>query len=141
MPAPTELRRKLQIKSGARLLLINVPEAIAEELTAGAEVEPVKPGEACDGVIAFCANAAEVSSFAKEAVAALPPDGLLWLCYRKGDAAKQTGLSRDEGWQPVFNLGFRPVRSIAIDETWTGLRFRETARIKSANNEMFAPRN
>ena len=47
------LIKKLQIKPGAKLWLINVPEAVAEALTAGAEVETVKAGEACDGVIVF----------------------------------------------------------------------------------------
>src|SRR5690606_15454988 len=52
MNTPVELLHKLQVKSGARLWLINVPRAIAEELSAGAEVEIVHESDAYDGVIA-----------------------------------------------------------------------------------------
>lgn len=45
----TGLLKKLQIKSGARLWFINVPLEIAEALTAGAEVQPARPGEPYDG--------------------------------------------------------------------------------------------
>ena len=37
-----ELLKKLQVKAGAKLWLINVPRPIAEAITAGAEVETVK---------------------------------------------------------------------------------------------------
>jgi hypothetical protein len=138
MLASTELLKKLQIKAGTKLWLINVPRDIAETLTAGAEVEPVKPGEPYDGVIAFCETPAEVDSFARQAAAGLPEDGLLWFAYRKGDAAKESGLSRDEGWESLGAQGFRSVRSVVIDDTWTGLRFRPTALVKAKEGSRFA---
>jgi hypothetical protein len=126
-----ELLKKLQIRSGARLWLINVPERIAEALTAGAEVEPVGHGEAFDGAIAFCANPTEVARFVTQILPGLPEDGLLWFAYRKGDAAKASGLSRDAGWSALNTAGFNPVRSIAFDEEWTGLRFRHDSMVKA----------
>ena len=138
MLASTELIKKLQVKAGVKLWLINVPRDIAEALTAGAEVEPVKPGESYDGVIAFCETPAEVDSFARQALDGLPEDGLLWFAYRKGEAAKESGLSRDEGWQSLGAEGFRPVRSVAIDDTWTGIRFRPKALVKAKEGSRFA---
>lgn len=138
MTEATGLLKKLQIKSGARLWLINVPREIAETLTAGAEVEPVRHDEPCDGVIAFCENPAEVESFARQAIARLPEDGLLWFGYRKGDAAKASGLNRDVGWVSLGDLGFRPVRSISFDDTWTGIRFRRFEKVKAAEGSTFA---
>jgi len=131
MPSPTELLRKLQVKSGARLWLINVPSIFAEELTAGAEVEPVRHGEAFDGAVAFCENPVEVESFALQIIAELPADGLLWFAYRKGDAARASGLNRDIGWSALDQLGYRAVRSISFDDTWTGIRFREKALVQA----------
>jgi hypothetical protein len=133
MPTPTELLKKLQIRAGSRLWLINVPHHYAEELTAGAEVETVRAGESYDGVIAFCENPVEVESFARQAIPGLPRDGLLWLAYRKGATGKVSGLSRDIGWDAVGQLGFRTVRSVAIDDVWTGLRFRPVELVKSKN--------
>ena len=125
-----ELLKKLQVKVGARLWLINVPRPIAEAITAGAEIETVKDGEPCDGVIAFAANPTEVVTMAVQALKVVPRDGLLWFAYRKGAAAKTSGLSRDTGWEPLRDAGWDTVRSISIDESWTGLRFRPVDLIK-----------
>ena len=35
-----------------------------------------------------------------------------------------TDLTRDEGWQLTTQAGYRPIRQIAIDATWSALRFR-----------------
>jgi hypothetical protein len=123
------LIKKLQIKAGSRLWLINVPEAVAQALTAGAEIEPVKPGEACDGVIAFAHNPLEAEKMGRQAIAALGADGLLWMAYRKGAAGKTSGLTRDTGWEPLRAAGWDTVRSVSIDDEWTGLRFRPAALI------------
>ena len=125
MTAPTELLHKLQVKAGAKLWLINVPRPFAEALTAGAEVEPVPAGEAYDGAIAFCQNPMEVASFAGQILPGLPADGLMWFAYRKGEAGRRAGLTRDTGWEALKSQGFDTVRSIAFDEEWTGLRFRQ----------------
>jgi hypothetical protein len=138
MAASAELLKKLQIKAGARLLLINVPRGIAETLTAGAEVEPVKFGEPFDGAIAFCENPTEVGAFAAQVVPSLPRDGLLWFAYRKGAAGKKAGLTRDEGWSALEKAGLRPVRSVAFDEEWTGLRFRASDDVKAKPGSRFA---
>jgi hypothetical protein len=138
MTASAELLKKLQIKAGAKLLMINMPREMAETLTAGAEVEPVKFGEPFDGAIAFCENPIEVAAFADQILPALPRDGLLWFAYRKGAAGKKAGLTRDEGWAALDKAGFRPVRSISFDEDWTGLRFRPAAEVKAKPGSRFS---
>ncbi len=127
MAIAAELIKKLQIKPGQKLRLINAPADIAEALAD--EVTIVKSGR-CDGVIAFAQNPAEADRFSAEALKALPPDGLLWLAYRKGAAAKASGLSRDTGWGTIKAAGWDTVRSISFDEEWTGLRFRPAELIK-----------
>ena len=123
-----DLLGKLQIKPGARVVLMNAPAAVE------AEIEPsvrlVEPGQACDAAIAFCAGPADVAAFAPQALTGLVEDGILWFAFRKGAAGKTGGLGRDVGWEPVKGLGYRPVRSIAFDDDWSGLRFREAWRIK-----------
>lgn len=135
-----ELLKKLQIKAGARLWLINVPQPIAEALTAGAEVEPVRAGEPCTGVIAFAENPTEAGKFGRQALKALSSDGLLWFAYRKSAAAKASGLSRDEGWSTLAEADWRPVRSISIDDVWTGLRFKPVAAVKSKSPDAWRTR-
>jgi hypothetical protein len=123
------LLRKLQIKPGARMVLIGAPAEIEAALQGATKL--TEPGQACDAALAFCNSPADVAAFAPQALMGLVEDGVLWFAYRKGAAAKQTGLSRDVGWAALKDLGYRPVRSIAIDTAWTGLRFRETARVKT----------
>ena len=99
------------------------------ELSAGAEVEIVHEGEAHDGVLAFFESPAEVAALAGRILTRLPEDGLLWVAYRKGTAGRAAGLTRDMGWQPFVEAGWRPVRAVAIDEEWSGLRFRPAALV------------
>jgi hypothetical protein len=122
------LLRKLQVKPGSRMVLIGAP-AVVEAALQGA-VTLTEPGQGCEAALAFCTSPADVAAFAPQAMTGLKEDGPLWFAYRKGAAAKQNGLNRDVGWAPLTDLGYRGVRSIAIDESWTGLRFRETSRVK-----------
>ena len=137
MTAPTELLHKLQIKAGARLWLINVPQSIAKEITAGAEVEPVHEKDEYDGVLAFFDSAAEVEALTSRILAEMPPDGLLWVAYSKGETAKASGLNRDLGWSPLDKAGWRPVRQVAINAEWSGLRFRPKAMVKAKEGSRF----
>ncbi|NMA96918.1 MAG: hypothetical protein GX970_02215 [Phyllobacteriaceae bacterium] len=138
MKAPVELLHKLQVKSGARLWLINVPREIAEELSAGAEVEIVHESDAYDGVLAFFEGADEVPLLVPRILKEMPPDGLLWVAYRKGDAAKAAGLNRDRGWETLDAAGWRPVRQVAIDGEWSALRFRPRDLVKAKEGSQFA---
>lgn len=122
------LLRKLQIKPGARVRVIGAPPAIEAALGRAATLTP--PDQPCDAALAFCRGPDEVAGLAALAMQGLAEDGPLWFAYRKGAAAKQSGLSRDVGWAALRELGYDTVRSIAFDDEWTGLRFREAWRVK-----------
>ena len=122
------LLRKLQIKPGARVTLIGAPAEVEAALEGA--IAPAEPGQACDAALAFCTSPADVAAFAPQALTGLIEDGVLWFAFRKGAAGKTSGLGRDVGWGPLERLGYRPVRAIAFDDDWSGLRFRETVRVK-----------
>jgi hypothetical protein len=44
-----------------------------------------------------------------------------WVAYPK---ANRTDINRDSLWPILAGHGFRPVSQVAIDETWSALRFR-----------------
>jgi hypothetical protein len=46
---------------------------------------------------------------------------VLWIAYPK---ANRTDINRDTLWPIVAELGLRPITQVAIDETWSALRFR-----------------
>jgi hypothetical protein len=123
------LLRKLQIRPGARMRVIGAPPEIESALRQVATLTP--PDQPCDAALAFCRGPDEVARLAALAMKGLAEDGPLWFAWRKGAAAKQTGLGRDVGWAPLGDLGYQGVRSIAFDEAWSGLRFRQAWRVKS----------
>jgi hypothetical protein len=56
-------------------------------------------------------------------VAAARQDRLVWLGVSEGPAARNRP-EPDSLWELLSGDGIRPGRQIAIDETWSALRFR-----------------
>ncbi|UYO00398.1 MAG: hypothetical protein KIT02_04040 [Devosia sp.] len=138
MSAQAELAAKLQIKPGSRVWLVNAPSGIAGQLSASAGLEIVDDPEAPDAILCFFTGASEVKDLVPRLLSNLPADGLLWVAYRKGPAAKAAGLNRDAGWEPLEAAGWRPVRQIAVDDEWSALRFRPREMVKAREGSRFA---
>ncbi|HMY18570.1 MAG TPA: YdeI/OmpD-associated family protein, partial [Polyangium sp.] len=51
----------------------------------------------------------------------------------------KTDLSRDEGWKSVFDAGFGPVTQVAVDETWSALRFKIESTVERKSGSVVAP--
>jgi hypothetical protein len=126
------LAKKLGLKSGMTVLLLNSPHSFAPLLAGIPEgiqfASFAKP--AVDCVIAFVKGKAEVSMIASAAMPAVRKDGLLWFAYPKKSGKIKTNITRNAGWEPVCQRGFDSVAQVSIDETWIGFRFRETQLIK-----------
>ena len=84
-----------------------------------------------DFVQTFVSGKGDIKFYASKAIQALKPGGLLWFSYPKESSAIKTDISRDNGWEPVYAAGFRPVTLVAIDNTWSALRFRPRTEVKS----------
>lgn len=115
-----DVTAKLQIKPGQRVAALaacEVPAVVA------AEVNPPEEPGAADAVVAFARNSEEVGSVAGPAVAAARQDRLAWVAYPKAGKLG-TDLNRDVLAALLRGQGVRPVRQVAIDGTWSALRFR-----------------
>jgi hypothetical protein len=55
----------------------------------------------------------------------------VWLCYPKGSSKVETDLSRDAGWEPMFNAGWIVVAIASVDATWSAVRFRPKRLVNS----------
>jgi hypothetical protein len=66
---------------------------------------------------------AEVDAKADPVLAAARADRIAWLAYPKG-GKRGTDLNRDILWNHMLGKGVQGVRQVAIDETWSALRFR-----------------
>jgi hypothetical protein len=130
--ADTSLTRKLGIKPDYRLLILNAPEGYLETsgtLPEGAEIKTSAEGS-FDLVQIFLYNKADVEKLAPTGIQAVKPGGLLWFTYPKKTAKIKSDITRDTGWESVRAVGWRPVTQIAIDETWSALRFRPESEVK-----------
>ncbi len=131
----SELARKLQIKPGNRVLLQNAPEgcgAALEPLPEGATVTTAARGEA-DVVLAFARDSKELGKLAPKAMKAVREGGILWMAYPKRTSGLDTDLTRDAGWKVVDEAGWGAVAQVAIDATWSAVRFKPgAARPRSA---------
>ena len=123
--------KKLLIKPGSRLLVLNAPDGYLERLAPLPDgVELAAAGDdGCDVVHLFARNRAEVERFAGAAVAAVRPGGVLWISYPKRGRNVTTDLNRDTGWSALSSLGWRVVSQVAIDERWSALRFRPLSEV------------
>ncbi|MCU0489930.1 MAG: DUF5655 domain-containing protein [Anaerolineales bacterium] len=119
------LLKKLNLKIGQRVLLLDPPTGYAERLD---EVRPeLNAVGIYDFVQLFVPDSTALAARWAEALAVLGPQGALWICYPKIQSGLNSDLTRDAGWEPVFKAGYRPVTQIAIDETWSALRFKPAA--------------
>lgn len=128
-PSSAPLARKLGIKPGFSVLLINAPATAADKLRPLPEAASLSTSVAgeFDAVLAFALNRAELDEASPRALAAIKPGGLLWMAYPKQSAKVPTDITRDRGWDVIKGAGWQPVSQVAIDETWSALRFRPEA--------------
>lgn len=115
------LARKLGIKPGHKVALVNAPGGVSDRLEPLPEDASLvaKPGQDIDVVVLFTKSAAEVDS-AKRLIQAAQPDGLLWVAYPKGGKKAGTDILRAQ----VGEFGWPAIFLVAVDETWSAMRFR-----------------
>ncbi len=125
---PRKLISKLQIKPAMRIMLLNSPpgyEAALGRLPEGVVVVS-RPRGQVDLVQLFCRSMRELKDGLPRATQHLKHDGVFWISWPKQSARTPTDLSRDILWRVMLNAHFKPVASVAIDQTWSALRFRPT---------------
>jgi len=77
-------------------------------------------------VIAFAVKSTSLDSTAAPAITAAREDRLAWIVYPKAGKLG-TDLNRDILARLAQQRGAQPVRQVAIDETWSAIRFRPTS--------------
>ncbi|WP_439880638.1 YdeI/OmpD-associated family protein [Pontibacter sp. MBLB2868] len=133
----SDLGKKLQLQKAGSLLLLNAPEGFANALK-GEGYTFINTDEApaigtFDVVQLFVRNKEELDFFAPLAVPLLKADGALWIAYPKKSSGVRSDLTRDKGWRTVADFGYEAVRQIAVDSTWSMLRFKHMSERKQAS--------
>jgi hypothetical protein len=92
-------------------LLAPMPEGVRE----------VDALAAASTAIVFAESAAGAREQLQKHVGDLDKPGAFWVAYPKGNKAD---ISRDSLWPIVADFDMRPCGQVAIDDRWSGLRFR-----------------
>ena len=120
------LTRRFHLKPGLRMAVVGAPPGylrLLDPLPEGVRVSSALRGKS-DVVQAFVRTRTELARRVPALKKALAPGGAIWICYPKLTSASAGELSRDIIWKSLVPHGLRPVAQVAIDGTWTGMRFK-----------------
>jgi hypothetical protein len=119
----TPLPRKLGIREGSRVLLVNAPS--------GFSLGPVPSGTSfarsargpLDVVVVFTRSLADLRRRFPAAARALDPAGRLWVAWPKKAAKVDTDLSFEIVQRTGLDAGLVDNKSASIDRVYQGLQF------------------
>ncbi|GAA0409189.1 hypothetical protein Acor_61720 [Acrocarpospora corrugata] len=118
----TPLPKKLGIKPGHRVLLIDAPGTLAGDGVLGDHADD-GAAEPYDVILLFCPDQAALHAGFPPAAARLAGNGGLWVCWPK----KSSGVPTDLTENPIRDYGLARKlvdnKVCAVDATWSGLRF------------------
>jgi hypothetical protein len=130
---------KLNLKSQTQILVLNAPESFEPELAALRNVAILRDPQDLAEIefsLAFVTKQREVDTLGKTITKKSKGDAVVWFAYPKGTSKKyKSEISRDTGWNVLGKQGFECVRSVAIDEDWSAVRFRRVEFIKVMNRD------
>jgi hypothetical protein len=122
-----DLLTKLGYAPGSDAVVIGRPGGL-DELLPLPTIELSTRGH--DWVLLFVSLKADVSR-ALAAAAHYRPGEKLWFAYPKKSGRLASDISRDEGWEPLIEVGFLGVTQVSIDDDWSAIRFRRREEIKA----------
>lgn len=121
----TPLPKKLGIKEGLRIALINAPKDLPHalgELPHGAQI--VKRLTApLDIVLLFVTTERELLRDFEKLAAKLASNGMIWVAWPKKSSGHATNLAFDLVQRIGLDAGLVDVKICAIDDVWSGLKF------------------
>ena len=121
----TPLVKKLGIKPGSRLLLVNEPDGFHDLLVGLPEdVETdLADADPADVIVSFSTVAAEVKRQVPRLKKRLAPGGGLWVAWPKKASGVETDVTFEVVQPAGLATGLVDNKVCAIDATRTGLRF------------------
>ncbi len=121
----TPLPKKLGIKEGFRVALLNMPGGVRSELRDSlAECRITKDlAGSLDFIHLFSKSRAELEREIKHTSKALAPAGMLWISWPKKSSGVTTDLSENIVREIGLNAGLVDVKVCAVTDVWSGLKF------------------
>jgi hypothetical protein len=117
----TPLWKKLGLKSGLKLCVLNAP-AHYHELINGPNdwvmVQSVAQANAIHAFITAPHDARDIERLSKH----LPPATMLWVSWPKKTSPLSQGLGEDDIRKAALACGLVDIKVCAVDENWSGLK-------------------
>jgi len=117
----TPLDRKLGIKPGHRVALLDAPEGFALDLPDGVRVAR-RAGGTADVIVSFHTRRAGLARRLPALRAMMAPATGLWIAWPKRAAKVPTDVTEDVVREIALPTGLVDNKVCAIDATWSGLR-------------------
>ncbi|MEZ0325334.1 MAG: DUF3052 domain-containing protein [Fimbriimonas sp.] len=114
----TPLPKKLGLKPGSRLLVLNGPEDFYQRLEQEPENVPLY-----DVIVLFVLSRAQLENEFEKATERLAERGGLWIAWPKRASKVPTDVTEQLLRDVILPTGFVDNKVCAIDEVWSGLRF------------------
>jgi hypothetical protein len=121
----TPLAKKLGIKEGSRVALVNAPKDFQSELGELPDnVQFIKrPTKSLDIILLFVLSERALARDFGRFAARLTANGMLWIAWPKKSSGVTTDLSEQRVRQIGLDARLVDVKICAIDDVWSGLKF------------------
>jgi hypothetical protein len=120
----TPLHRKLGVKPGSRVLLAAAPPEFAlDAIPPEAVVHTRAAGSSYDVVLVFCPDRKRLEQRFEKLAERTTTAGALWVAWPKRASGVGTDLDENVVRDVGLSVGLVDVKVIAIDDTWSGLKF------------------
>lgn len=121
----TPLPKKLGIKAGFQVWLVEAPDDVLAELdTALAGCEKASsPKEPIDFAMVFTKSKAKLEKDFTRISKLLAPAGMVWVSWPKKSSGVATDLNENSVREIGLTVGLVDVKVCAVTEVWSGLKF------------------
>lgn len=139
------LFEKLQLKDEKNLLIQGIPSTIEKQfikLSFAKCVTPLLKIKKIDFALVFAVSKKQLCEILNDVFPVLQPQAKFWIAYPKLTSKIASDLNRDCHWEVIDNFGFEADCEIAIDSTWTAVRFKkltQPAPVKKTNFQAASP--
>jgi len=120
----TPLPKKLGIKPGFRVYLVNLPTDVRTVLRDSlVECTAPKPPDKLDFLMFFTKSLAELAKEFPRLSQLLAPAGMLWTSWPKKSSGVSTDLTENDVRSIGLEAGLVDVKVCAVTDVWSGLKF------------------
>ncbi len=120
----TPLVKKLGIKSGFNVALINAPAGFSSELDLPSDVTiNSRSSKPVDLALLFVKREKDLKQRFAQYVVKLKPEGMLWVAWPKKSSEVASDLSFTNVQSIGLAAGLVDTKICAVNEVWSGLKF------------------